>query len=127
MSRIKTCVCLALAFLISAPVSVRAGNDLSRDFAACTGLLRAQLEFQWLMNDPAAERTEVRGHAMASLLDTMMLPENSAQLLAVRIEAKHAHAALLHRSVFNDDPIDAAWAQRRAEERLSQCSGMLLI
>ena len=116
-----------LAFLIVSAGQIFASSQLSDEFAACTGRLRAQLEFQWLMSDPASDRTALRSQAMASLLDTMIAPENSARLFAARIEAKHAHSALLHRGVFNEDIEDAAWARQRAEEQISNCTSLLLI
>lgn len=103
-----------------------AGADPLHTFATCTGRLSATMEHQWLMRDPAAERTEAQRAAMLSLLDAVMAPDQDRNALAWRIDAKQAHAVLLRRATFNDDAEDAAWALSQAETHLARCTGLLL-
>lgn len=103
-----------------------AEDDPLRTFAACAGRLSAQMEHQWLVSDPASDRTETQRDAMIALLDAIMPPEAARRVLAWRIDAKHAQAVLLTRATFNDDPADAAWAARRADMEVAACTGLLL-
>lgn len=104
----------------------RADDDLVRTFALCAGRLSAQLEHQWLMNDPEAERTEQVRTALVELVELVTAPETAKTSLAIRIEAKHAQARLLYRATFNDDRADAAWAESRAAEQVAACASLLL-
>lgn len=126
MSRIKT-LGVALAAVLGLSVqAARATSDLTYEFAICTGRLSAQMEHQWLVGDPGAEETEAWRNAMASLLEAVMEPEGGRRVLATRIEAKLAHAQLLNRAKFNDDPDDAAWARREAALLISFCTHFVL-
>ncbi|MEM7717998.1 MAG: hypothetical protein AAF222_02250 [Pseudomonadota bacterium] len=84
------------------------------------------MEHQWLMSDPASDRTKARRAAMLALVEATMAPDQGRTVLAWRIEAKQAHAVLLTRSTFNHDASDAAWALQRAETHLARCTGLLL-
>lgn len=95
-------------------------------FAACAGRLSATMEHQWLMRDPAAERTEAQRSAMVALVDAVMVPDRAPDVLGWRIDAKRAHAVLLTRATFNADDDDASWALARAETELAACTGLLL-
>lgn len=95
-------------------------------FASCAGRLSAQMEHQWLLSDPASDRTEAQRAAMLSLIDAIMTPEQGRDVLNWRIDAKQAHAVLLTRATFNDDAADARWAERRAVAELAACTGLLL-
>ena len=97
-----------------------------RLFADCAGRLSAQMEHQWLMSDPASERTEAHRAAMLSLVDAVMTPDDGRDVLTWRIDAKQAHAVLLTRATFNKDAEDAAWAIEQAETHLAACTGLLL-
>jgi len=94
--------------------------------AACAGRLSAQVEHQWLLADPEADRTERARASMVDLLESVTDPENARHALHLRIMAKEAQSRLLMRAVFNGDQEDAAWARRRAEEQVSACAGLLL-
>ena len=121
MSSLKTW--LPLGLLIFAALPARA-EPLAQRFAACTGRLSAQMEHQWLMSRPS-ETIEARRKAMISLLEAVQRPSEGRQVLAYRIEAKHAQAVLLSRATFNDDPADAHWAATRAEAEIAACAALL--
>lgn len=108
-----------------------AGAGLAHDnplhtFATCAGRLSAVMEHQWLMSDPASDRTKNQRAAMLSLVEAIMSPDQNRDVLNWRVEAKQAHAVLLTRATFNGNPADAAWAMRRAETELAACTGLLL-
>lgn len=113
-----------MASLVGA--SADAGGDILWTFATCTGRLSAQMEHEWLMSDPAAERTEARRSAMIGLLQATMSSDQAHQTLSWRIDAKQAQAVLLTRATFNDDAMDARWASRRAEAEIAACNSLLL-
>lgn len=110
----------AQVFDISAP------SDPVRFFAACSGRLSAQMEFQWLMQDPAADQTREHRERMLDLLQAVMPQGAGPDVLTWRINAKMAHAALLTRGTFEGDTEDAAWARASADAALAQCTGMML-
>ena len=121
---------LAAVFLTLLPVSAHAERvntqDLVRVFASCAGRLQAQMQHQWLISDPTADRTEAHRAAMIDLLDAV-LPEGAGRdALMHRSAARQAHAALLTRATFNQNPRDAAWAQRRVEMEISQCQALVV-
>ena len=78
------------------------------------------------MSDPASDRTEDQRAAMLSLVEAIMTPDQGRDVLTWRIDAKQAHAVLLSRATFNDNPADATWALQRAEAELAACTGLLL-
>ncbi len=102
-----------------------ASDALSDMFASCTGRLSAQLEHAWLVGTPS-EEIQAQRQAMVTLLEAVMTPDRGRQVLAIRIDAKHAQAALLTRATFNDDAEDAEWALRRAEVEVAHCASLLL-
>ena len=124
MSRIKT---FAIA-LVAATFgnTATAERDILWEFSTCAGRLSAQMEHEWLMGDPAAERTELQREAMVTLIDAVMANNQGSQVLAWRIDAKQARAVLLTRATFNDDDQDSAWASRRAETEITACRSLLL-
>ena len=85
-----------------------AEDRLVHDFAICAGRLSAQVEHQWLMRHPSIEDTERTRDALVDLLDAVITSDTSPEALALRINAKHAHAMLLKRSTFNPEADDAA-------------------
>ena len=103
-----------------------AEDGMLRMLADCAGRLSAQVEHQWLLEDPEVDRTERARESMIDLLEAVMVPENARQALHLRIMAKEAQSRLLMRSAFNGDREDAAWARRRAEQQVSACAGLLL-
>lgn len=101
-------------------------DDPLRTFADCAGRLSATMEHQWLLSDPASDRTQAQRAAMLSLIEAIMAPNQAPDVLTWRIDAKQAHAILLDRATFNDDAEDAAWALSRAEQQVATCTGLLL-
>ena len=95
-------------------------------FATCAGQLSAQLEFQWLLNNPEAEVTEARRKGVLDLLEAVLEPGQERYALATRISAKQAHAALLTRATFNENADDAAWAATLASDQQAICASLLL-
>ena len=116
---------LALTATLTADV-VTAERDVVWTFASCTGRLSAQMEHQWLLQDPASTQTERRRSAMINLLEATMNPDNGSTVLSWRIDAKLAQSQLLTRATFNADPEDALWARSRAEAEIAACNGLLL-
>ena len=121
MSSLQTLVRAGLLLLAAAPARA---EPLAERFAACTGRLSAQMEHHWLLSRPA-DTIARRREAMISLLEAVQPPGGGPALLARRIEAKHAQAALLTRASFNDDPADAHWALARAEGEIASCAALL--
>ena len=121
MSSLKT---FARAGLLSLMATQAGAAPLAQRFAACTGRLSAQMEHHWLMSRPS-ETIEARRKAMISLLEAVQRPSEGREVLAYRIEAKHAQAVLLSRATFNDDPADAHWAATRAEAEIAACAALL--
>lgn len=98
------------------------------EFAICTGRLSALMEHQWMTDGPGSEETALRRAGFASLVEAV-LPDSGLEgraVLALRIEAKMAHAMLLQQASFGTDPVRRAWAQSRAVQLIAQCDGMLL-
>ena len=128
MGSLRT-VLLALSLLLPAGTAGAQASvqmELHMTFATCTGRLSAKMEFEWLLSDPTANRTEADRAAMIALLQATTPPDERRLTLARRIEAKRAHSALLTRAFFNEDPQDAQWAIARAERIIASCTGMLL-
>lgn len=119
---------LVIAALIAPPASAQAegADEQLRTFAACAGRLSAVMEYQWMFDGPASERTKAQRAAVLDLIDAIMPPERGAEVLHWRISAKLAQSALLTRATFNDDPVDAKWAAQRAASQLADCTGFLL-
>ena len=125
MSALRTlAVATGIALCSSTPSP--AEDDVLRMLASCTGRLSAQLEYQWLLQDPEADRTEHARATMADLLEAVTEPETARQALHLRIIAKEAQSRLLMRAMFNGDRDDAAWARRRATDQVTACAGLLL-
>ncbi|MEC7761818.1 MAG: hypothetical protein VX874_07935 [Pseudomonadota bacterium] len=122
----KTILQAGLATLLI-PSALTAGTaDLVRQFATCSGRLSAQMEFQWLLGDDAADQTRRERAAMIALLDAVTHPDERRSALATRIQAKHAQNVLLTRATFNADEDDAAWAAARAEVEIGSCRALIL-
>ena len=119
----------AIAALVIAAVpsgQAEAEPDIFWTFANCAGRLSALMEHQWLMGDPASDRTQAQRRAMIALLEATTPTDHLQPTLARRIEAKEAQARLLTRATFNDDADDAGWALRRSEAEIAACVGLLL-
>ena len=107
--------------LLAAPAAADLTDPL-RFFASCTGRLSAQMEHQWLLQDEAAEQTEATRATMIELVQATMNPGEGRKVLAWRVDAKLAHAALLARATFEDDP----WAAGQAERLMLSCTSLLV-
>ncbi|WP_407492552.1 hypothetical protein [Pseudooceanicola sp. MF1-13] len=93
-------------------------------FATCAGRYSAEVEHRWLMGRDADQASKQR-RAMVDLVDAVRLPDQGPLILALRIEAKMAQAALLQRAEFNPDPAIADRALRLAQSSLRHCSRLL--
>lgn len=128
MGALRTLALACLVLFVTGPAGA-SGSDPEigpRHFAACTGRLSAQMAHEWLMQSDAAESTEHHRSLLVQLLAAVSDPETETALMSVRIEAKAAHAALLRRATFGEDPDDRAWARRTAESHVRACTAMLL-
>ena len=117
-----------LAFLAAAGAAqaMETAEERLIGFATCAGRLSALMEFQWLIHDPEADQTELVRANLIDILDAVMPPDRGREVFHWRIEAKMAHAALLHRGRFNQNAADALWARRLAAEHSDRCRSYLL-
>ena len=99
-------------------------QDLVQRIAQCTGRMSAEMEFAWL-NGEAGEQARLYRSHLEDVLDAIISPTEQAAVLHMRIEAKFAHARLLTRAMFNDDPVDADTAARLASRFTGSCRAIL--
>lgn len=112
---------LVMALALCAP-PLRAGTeDPLHLFATCAGRFSAEMEHQWLLSDPGADLMAARRAAMLELVAAVGTPETASRALALRIEAKVAHKALLSRATFGGDP----WAADMAARLTGACAALL--
>ena len=128
MGSLKTIYVAAIAMLATYGTAVdgRPVDPLTRSLAYCTGRLSAQMEFQWLISDPASRRTEAQLSAMITLLDSIIEPDRKPDVMHLRISAKMAHSALLTRAHFSQDSDIALHAHRRATSEIGTCLSLML-
>lgn len=134
MSRKRARLTALAAALFAAEASVAhdtgvpsiAAPSITTTFAGCVGRLSAEMEHAWLFVDRPSESIARQRANMIELLDLVDEGYTGREILAMRIDAKAAHARLLTRAAFNDDASDAAWALRRAEAQISACKSLLL-
>ena len=122
MSSLK--ILLALSFLLISTGAHAAPAELTQRVAQCTGRMSAEMEFEWLTGGTGEQPRLFRSH-LEDVLEAISQPGEGQAILNMRIEAKHAHATLLTRSVFNDDAADAARAARMATYFADGCRAML--
>lgn len=119
---------IAVAFGLVAPAAGSAApgdiTDPVMMFAACAGRLSAEMEHSWLDGRDPTQVTRQRA-AMIDLVEATRSSDNGAAVLATRIEAKMAQAALLHRATFNSNPDESARARRLAWSARDQCTGLI--
>lgn len=115
----------ASALVLSGALAAAQEADL-RWFADCTGRLSAEMEHQWLLSDPASDRTEQRRDEMWDLALAVMPEGAEAQAMGWRVQAKQAQAALLSQARFGTDPALAGQARARAATLAGQCTAALL-
>lgn len=126
MGGLRTVLCLCFGLSAANAAAIPSHDDPVRFFATCAGQLSAQMEFQWLMQDPAADQTRQFRATMLELLQAVAPRDPGPELLSWRINAKMAHAALLRRAEFGSRPDDAAWARARAAAAIRTCTGLLI-
>jgi hypothetical protein len=95
-------------------------------FAACTGRLSAQMEFQWLTQAPNADETQRMRDGMAEVLAALTPMGDDAQAMALRVNAKEAQRQILMLTLQTRNPTRAEWAKRRAAALLSECQSLLV-
>lgn len=95
-------------------------------FAACTGRLSAELEHAWLMGEEGEASLAAQRSAFIEILSAITPPDESRRALSVRIDAKQAHAVILTRATFADDPSQIQWATAQARLHLRACTDLLL-
>lgn len=125
MSRIKT---LAAVLVLASCLSAKAEDRLAltERMAICAGRMSAELEFAWLLSDPAAEHFETQRLRFIDILNALGPTEDPRQHLALRIDAKMAHAGLLTTAFFGHDAPRAIWAKRHATHHRESCQNLLL-
>ncbi|MEZ5755625.1 MAG: hypothetical protein R3D90_12935 [Paracoccaceae bacterium] len=93
----------ALLCALAAPVAAEADADLPDNplhfFATCAGRMSALMEHQWLVDGPASDITKARRAAALDVLSALTPPGEEVQVMAWRVEAKAAHAALLRQTL----------------------------
>ncbi len=118
----------ALICALAAPPGVRADTDIPDDplhfFATCAGRMSALMEHQWLVDGPASEITQARRELVLDVVASLTPPGQEVQVMAWRVEAKAAHAALLGQSRHGPAP-DQTRAAKRAETLLRSCEAYL--
>lgn len=116
---------LLLTHIPGPAAKAESGDALVRTFATCVGRLSAEMEFRWLVGEPAEDVTRERDAAL-QILDAISPDVPGTRVLSWRIDAKQAQSALLTRTTFNADDLDRAWARRRADAELAHCRALLL-
>ena len=102
-------------------------RERARMFASCAGRMSALMEFQWMFDGPASERTRDVRAGFIALLQASLGPDVSGrEALNWRIEAKMAQARLLTLTKFGTDARQVRQAQRASHLYLAECEGMLL-
>jgi hypothetical protein len=114
--------CLAL---LAGALSLRAEPlPALPQLAACTGRLSALMEHQFLADGPASETTRRHRDGLADILAAVTPAGAEIRVMAWRVEAKAAHAALLRQARFGPDPDRRA--ALRADRLIAACTGFLL-
>lgn len=123
LDRIAACL---IALTMAAPLCAQSTRDPVSLFAICTGRLSAVMEFQWLMQDPAADDTQRARDAMVDLLEAVLSKHQRSSAMALRVTAKLATANLLHRARFRSLRGDAEWAEKRAAQLIANCTALMI-
>lgn len=125
MSSLKTLgAAVAIVFCSNAAAAER--SELADIIASCTGRLSAELEFAWLLNTPEADKVQEQRNRFVDILESLGPSEDPRAQLALRIDAKMAHAGLLSQAFFGTDATRATWAKHQAVRQKSRCQNMLL-
>jgi hypothetical protein len=128
MGGLQTILLRALLCALAAPLPAQADADVPDNplhfFATCAGRMSAVMEHQWLVDGPASDITKARRALVLDVVASLTPPGEEAQVMAWRIEAKAAHAALLGQSRHGPAP-DQTRAAKRAETLLQSCEAYL--
>ena len=136
MGGLRTILLPALLCALAAPVAAQADTDIPDNplyyFATCAGRMSALMEHQWLVDGPASDITKARRAAVLDVLASLTPPGSEVQVMAWRVEAKAAHAALLRQTLpqtslpARHGPTPAQTrAAKRAATLLRQCEAYL--
>lgn len=117
---------VAFCLPLTATTAMAHEADPLRTFANCAGRLTAVVEYQWMFDGPASERTSKQRDTILQLLGAVMEKDRGREVLNWRVTARMAQSALLTRATFNDDPTDAARAWRTSERMIADCKSFLL-
>lgn len=118
---------LGLCLAISAPAGPLCAQSLPptdpmRLFATCTGRLSALMEYQWLVQDPGAEETEVLRDAMAEVLAAAIPQTAASRAMDLRLQAKVAEAQVLQLALGRN----GGWALALVKHHVADCTALLV-
>ena len=113
MGGLRTCLVAVLALLTMTP-GVRSDDDLAMTVAGCVGRFSAEIEFAWLQSDPRSDALSRERARFLSVLDAVQPAGAHDAVMAYRVDAKYAHAALLRRVGFDRDPRQVEAARQRS-------------
>ncbi|MEM6306127.1 MAG: hypothetical protein AAF744_15525 [Pseudomonadota bacterium] len=108
------------------PIQAAGRDQIAEIIANCTGRMSAQMEFAWLRSDPESDRLEKQRHRFVEILEAVGHSADRRAQMALRINAKMAHARLLSLAHFGSQSTSRARAKRQAALHLSACQNMLL-
>lgn len=115
----------ALLCALAGPLSAQADTDLPDNplhfFATCAGRMSALMEHQWQVDGPASDITKARREALLDVLSALTPPGEEVQVMAWRVEAKAAHAALLRQTL-----PQTRQAPTQAQTRAEKLAAMLV-
>lgn len=118
---------LALLAVAMAPGGpARASDDLAPVFGRCAGVYTAAREAAWLTGDPTSDALDRERDQVLGLLEAVSTEARAIEVMALRVEARAAHRALLQEAAFGLDRDRAAWSRARADRHLDQCRSLLL-
>jgi len=115
-----------LLFAQTLSASAMDQTGLQDVMTTCAGRMSAEMEFAWLRSDPEADRFEDQRWRFIEILEALGPATDMRDQLALRIDAKMAHANLLTTAHFGTDKDQAAWAKRHAVLHRKHCQDMLL-
>jgi hypothetical protein len=84
------------------------------------------MEFQWLVEDPGADRTRDQRDAIVALLGAVTPAGAQGHAMSLRVAAKAAEAGLLRYARFGQDAAAATRARVRAERLVADGTGLLV-
>ncbi|WP_050528800.1 hypothetical protein [Pseudaestuariivita atlantica] len=133
MSRKRTISAVAGLLCLASGVAAlpQSADERVRAFADCAGRYSAEVEHVWLMGGPARDEIMQRRELFAELVQASLpMAEESGitgrQIIAWRVEAKLAHAALLQSATFAGDDAVSDRADRAARGFVTQCDRLIL-